>query len=148
MRMPKTRGCPYHCDGISWENGELIAESITAVASPQASFGVRLSRTHFSPTNEPQRTSAGRLSQRLVGLACSERSDSGERCGVKKAMKSRGGLGREVPSLTSDLLPPRFYFFALLFTSHRFPLSERLEQATAGSAYQLLISEPERESNS
>ena len=26
------------------------------------------------------------------GLACSKRSDSGERCGVKKAMKSRGGL--------------------------------------------------------
>ena len=25
-------------------------------------------------------------------LACSKRSDSGERCGVKKAMKSRGGL--------------------------------------------------------
>ena len=34
----------------------------------------------------------------LVGqkLACSKRSDSGERCEVKKAMKSRGGLEREV----------------------------------------------------
>ena len=54
-------------------------------------------------------------------LVCSKRSDSGERCEVKKAMKSRGGLGA---------LPlPRFYFFALLFTSHRSPLSERLEQA-------------------
>ena len=31
-------------------------------------------------------------------LACSKRSDSGERCEVKKAMKSRGGLGR-APSL-------------------------------------------------
>ena len=29
----------------------------------------------------------------------------------------------------SPLLLPRFYFFALLFTSHRSPLSERLEQA-------------------
>ena len=29
-------------------------------------------------------------------LACSKRSDSGERCGVKKAMNSSGGLGREV----------------------------------------------------
>ena len=47
-------------------------------------------------------------------IASSKRSDSGERCEVKKAMKSRGGLGREV---------------ALLFTSHRSPLSERLEQA-------------------
>ena len=56
-------------------------------------------------------------------LACSKRSDSGERCGVKKAMKSRGG----------PLLLPRFYFFALLFTSHRSPLSERLEQATGCS---------------
>ena len=42
-------------------------------------------------------------------IACSKRSDSGERCEVKKPMKSRGGLGREVP------LPfPRFYFFAFL----------------------------------
>ena len=29
-------------------------------------------------------------------VACSKRSDGGERCEVKKAMKSRGGLGREV----------------------------------------------------
>ena len=29
-------------------------------------------------------------------IACSKRSDSGERCEVKKAMKSRGGLEREV----------------------------------------------------
>ena len=43
----------------------------------------------------------GRLIARIE-VACSKRSDSGERCGVKKAMKSRGGLGREVhlsPSL-------------------------------------------------
>ena len=32
----------------------------------------------------------------LRGAACSKRSDSGERCEVKKAMKSRGRLGREV----------------------------------------------------
>jgi len=64
----------------------------------------------------------------IVKLACSKRSDSGERCEVKKAMKSRGGLGKEVFPL-SPLLLPRFYFFALLFTSHRSPLSERLEQA-------------------
>ena len=61
-------------------------------------------------------------------LACSKRSDSGERCEVKKAMKSRGGLGREVFP-PSPLPLPRFYFFALLFTSHRSPLSKRLEQA-------------------
>ena len=53
----------------------------------------------------------------FMTLACSKRSDSGERCGVEKAMKSRGGL------------LPRFYFFALPFTLHRSPLSERLEQA-------------------
>ena len=49
-------------------------------------------------------------------LACSKRSDSGERCEVKKGMKSRGGLGRE-------------FIFSRSF-SHRSPLSERLEQAT------------------
>ena len=66
-------------------------------------------------------------------LACSKRSDSGERCRVKKAMKSRGGLGREVrePFPLSPLPLPRFYFLAFLFTSHRSPLSERLEQATS-----------------
>ena len=32
----------------------------------------------------------------LLQIACSKRSDSGERCEVKIAMKSRGGLGREV----------------------------------------------------
>ena len=57
-------------------------------------------------------------------LACSKRSDSGERCEVKIAIKSRGGLGREVSPYLA------FIFFALLFTSHRSPLSERLEQAT------------------
>ena len=28
--------------------------------------------------------------------ACSKRSDGRERCGIEKAMKRRGGLGREV----------------------------------------------------
>ena len=63
-----------------------------------------------------------------MNVACSKRSDSGERCEVKKAVKSRGGLGREVPSLTSSL--PSLLFFRALFTSHRSPLSERLEQAS------------------
>ena len=36
-----------------------------------------------------------------------------------------------VPSLTSPL--PRFYFFGLLFSSHRSPLSERLEQASCAT---------------
>ena len=40
---------------------------------------------------------------------------SGERCEVKK------------------VILPRFYFFALLFTSHLSPLSECLEQATVNS---------------
>ena len=61
-------------------------------------------------------------------VACSKRSDSGERCEVMKAMNSRGGLGREVrfPLYLSSSLA--FIFFVLLFTSHRSPLSERLEQ--------------------
>ena len=48
-------------------------------------------------------------------VACSKRSDSGERCEVKKAMKGRGGLGREarVPSLTSP--PPSLLFFRAPF---------------------------------
>ena len=50
-----------------------------------------------------------------IGVACSKRSDSGEQCEVKKAMKSRGGLGREVrePSLTSS--PPSLLFFRAPF---------------------------------
>ena len=34
----------------------------------------------------------------------------------------------------SPFLLPNFYFFALLFTSHRSPLSERLEQANVSRA--------------
>ena len=52
----------------------------------------------------------------------------GERCEVKKAMKSRGG----------SLPLPGFSFFALLFTSQCSPLSERLEQASFCNA-QLFI---------
>ena len=44
----------------------------------------------FNDVNKPTVVSADPSS-----LACSKRSDSGERCGVKKAMKSRGRLGRE-----------------------------------------------------
>ena len=57
------------------------------------------------------------LSQARTNLATqdfslfqSKRSDSGERCEVKKAMKSRGGLGREVRFPLSPLSLPRFYF--------------------------------------
>ena len=46
----------------------------------------------------------------LYSIACSKRSDSGERCEVKKAMKSRGGLGREVRFPLSPFLLLRFYF--------------------------------------
>ena len=47
----------------------------TNIASPQTSFGVRLSRIHFiwgrneCVTNEPQRTSAGRLGQTRTVLS-------------------------------------------------------------------------------
>ena len=44
-------------------------------------------------------------------------------------MKSRAELGREAREPLSPLLLHRFYFFALLFNSHRSQLSERLEQA-------------------
>ena len=43
-------------------------------------------------------------------LACSKRSDSGERCEVKKAMKNRGGLGTP-PSLL--FFRPPFYLAPL-----------------------------------
>ena len=65
----------------------------------------------------------------MYQVACSKRSDSGERCEIKKAMKSRGRLGREVRELSHLSSSLAFIFFALLFTSHCSPLSERLEQA-------------------
>ena len=54
-----------------------------------------------------------------ANLACSKRSDSGERSEEKKAMKSRGGLRREVREVKcgslSHLSPlPRFYFLVLV----------------------------------
>ena len=68
------------------------------------------------------------VSSSTQALACSRRSDSGERCEVKE-MKIRGGT-----------LPlPRFYFFTLLFTSHCAPLSECLEQATQALPYLFFV---------
>ena len=52
----------------------------------------------------------------------------------KESDERKRGTG-ERGAGTSPLLLPRFYFFALLFTSHRSPLPERLEQAMN---YQLL----------
>ena len=54
-------------------------------------------------------------------VAYSKRSDSGERCEVTKAMKSRGGLGREVrvPSLTSP--PPSLFIFSHSFLFRNAP---------------------------
>ena len=42
---------------------------------------------------------------------------------------------------TGELLLPRCYFFALLFTSHRSPLSERLEQASLRSTRNPFVSD-------
>ena len=47
-------------------------------------------------------------------VACSRRSDSGERCEVKRSAKNKSVGGGQVIAF---------------FTSHRSPLSERLEQA-------------------
>ena len=51
--------------------------------------------------------------------ACSKRSNSGERCEVKKAIKSRGGLGTEVRELTSlslsHLAPSLAFIFSRSF---------------------------------
>ena len=60
-------------------------------------------------------------------LACSKRSDSGERCEVKKVMKSRGDSTSSTTSLA-------FIFSRSFFISHRFPLFENLEQATTKCA--------------
>ena len=85
-------------------------------------------RRRFPKARSPNLAQSGFA--KTEDVACSKRSDSGERCEVEKAMKSRGGLGREVREFPlSPLLLPRFYFFALLLTSHRSPLSQRLEQA-------------------
>ena len=50
----------------------------------------------------------------ITVVACSRRSGGGKRCEVKEVI---------------PLPLPRFYFFALLFSSYLSPLSERLEQA-------------------
>ena len=54
-------------------------------------------RPNFAEILRNSRISANKLRTFVSDeIACSKRSDSGERCGVEKAMKSRGGLGREV----------------------------------------------------
>ena len=52
---------------------------------------------HLSPPHPPKKKQKKNVTTLgyfliLFDLACSKRSDSGERCEVKKAMKSRGGL--------------------------------------------------------
>ena len=64
-----------------------VRQSKPPLASPQMSFGVRLSRIHFSPTdkrnecvtNEPQRTSAGRLNPHVACVAGLKRGGGGGR---------------------------------------------------------------------
>ena len=57
------------------------------------------------------------IASTLPNLACSKRSDGGERCEVKKAMKSRGGLGREVREHLSPSLAFIFSHSFLLRTA-------------------------------
>ena len=49
----------------------------------------------LAPQEHDGRNAMGPIHVRII-VACSKRSDSGERCGVEKVMKSRGGLRREV----------------------------------------------------
>ena len=50
-----------------------------------------------------------------TSLACSKRSDSGERCEVKIAIKSRGGLWREVREQDN---PHTLYQYLFRFPCH------------------------------
>ena len=95
-------------------------------------YGVLL-RNVWRGKLQSSRVSIGTNVRRNV--ACSKRSDSGERCEVKIAIKSRGGLSPLTSHLSRSLA---FIFFALLFTSHRSPLSERLEQARRNASATLL----------
>ena len=63
---------------------------------------------HDQKTKEVYRVVLHFLLLSVFGIACSKRSDSGERCEVKKAMKSRGGL---TPLLLFFCAP--FYFAPL-----------------------------------
>ena len=67
--------------------------------------------------------------KREHSLACSRRSDSGERCEVKGARKNKSEGGGEVREGSRTSLPSPPLLFIGFFTSHRSPLSERLEQA-------------------
>ena len=60
---------------------------------------------------------------RGTNIACSRRSDSGERCEVKKEREKIKAREESPPLL-----------FIAFFTPHRSPLSERLEQASTNMA--------------
>ena len=62
-------------------------------------------------------------------IAWSRRSDSGERCKVKGTRKNKNEGWGEVREGTERLSPVPPLLFIAFFTSHRSPLSERLEQA-------------------
>ena len=63
-------------------------------------------------------------------LACSRRSDSGERCEVKRSAKKLNAREGERWERFPHLSPSSPLLFIDFFTSHRSPLSERLEQAS------------------
>ena len=72
--------------------GLIIKEEPFSLASPQTSFGVRLSRIHRNEcvTNEPQRTSAGRL---LFLLLSKQKREGGRHISgqfILKAKKKNG----------------------------------------------------------
>ena len=52
----------------------------------------------------------------MIELACCRRTDREEQCEVKKAMKSRGGIGQSgAGSLSPASPPPPFLFFLAPF---------------------------------
>ena len=86
-------GNPGEIDFVSIE----LARGSSNRESTELARKIVLAKYQKTLEGRPATAAPSKLTQRAVGsLTCSKRSDSGERCEVKIAMKSRGGLGREV----------------------------------------------------
>ena len=95
--IQSTWACSLRCRSFNKSLCHLSTPLCTGICLYTFLFQGHVALRHFTPTGSSF-------------LACSKRSDSGERCEVKKAIKSRGDWGE------SWLLPlPRFYFFRAPF---------------------------------
>ena len=115
LSWPRSLGWAYPGHGLPWTwKCSLMHSIVVRDFAEEVNKCCACSLFNYVPdlhSRETHAVVAGKWSASRESLACSRRSDSGERCEVKRSAKKA------------------------FFTSHRSPLSERLEQARESRKY-------------